>query len=132
MNAMPTTLHICLGDYPHTLPLKRGEIASPTVSDRKLPHEVRRLNARKVSDRAFWALFEQADGTLLGGFDTLHESGDPNGDTVEFRTLGLRDNTRLRIRDFLLDPDGSLWVTSDYALIRRLWCRTLAVASDRN
>jgi 4,5-dihydroxyphthalate decarboxylase len=29
MNRSPTTLRIVLGDYPHTLPLKRGEIASP-------------------------------------------------------------------------------------------------------
>lgn len=26
-----TTLRICIGDYPHTLPLKRGEITSPTL-----------------------------------------------------------------------------------------------------
>jgi len=26
-----TTLRICLGDYPHTLPLKRGEVTSPTL-----------------------------------------------------------------------------------------------------
>lgn len=26
-----TTLRICLGNYPHTLPLKRGEITSPTL-----------------------------------------------------------------------------------------------------
>ncbi len=26
-----TTLRICLGDYPHTLPLKRGEITSPSL-----------------------------------------------------------------------------------------------------
>ena len=29
MNETPLTLRIVLGDYPHTLPLKRGEIASP-------------------------------------------------------------------------------------------------------
>ena len=30
MNATPaTTLRIAIGDYPHTLPLKRGEITSP-------------------------------------------------------------------------------------------------------
>jgi 4,5-dihydroxyphthalate decarboxylase len=29
MNDAPTTLRIVLGDYPHTLPLKRGEITSP-------------------------------------------------------------------------------------------------------
>ena len=29
MSKAPTTLRIAIGDYPHTLPLKRGEIASP-------------------------------------------------------------------------------------------------------
>ena len=28
-NTRATSLRIALGDYPHTLPLKRGEIASP-------------------------------------------------------------------------------------------------------
>ena len=28
MSNQPTTLRIALGDYPHTLPLKRGEITS--------------------------------------------------------------------------------------------------------
>jgi len=28
---VPTTLRIALGDYPHTLPLKRGEITSPSL-----------------------------------------------------------------------------------------------------
>ncbi len=27
----PVTLRVALGDYPHTLPLKRGEIASPRL-----------------------------------------------------------------------------------------------------
>ena len=26
-----TTLRIAIGDYPHTLPLKRGQIASPSL-----------------------------------------------------------------------------------------------------
>ena len=30
--AAPTTLRIAIGDYPHTLPLKRGEIASPWLT----------------------------------------------------------------------------------------------------
>src|ERR1041385_5542422 len=29
MSNQPTTLRIALGDYPHTAPLKRGEISSP-------------------------------------------------------------------------------------------------------
>jgi 4,5-dihydroxyphthalate decarboxylase len=32
MNRSPTTLRIVLGDYPHTLPLKRGEITSPWLT----------------------------------------------------------------------------------------------------
>lgn len=32
MNNVPTTLRIALGDYPHTLPLKRGEITSPWLT----------------------------------------------------------------------------------------------------
>src|SRR6185437_6752578 len=31
MSNAPTTLRIALGDYPHTLPLKRGEITSPRL-----------------------------------------------------------------------------------------------------
>jgi 4,5-dihydroxyphthalate decarboxylase len=31
MTEAPTTLRIAIGDYPHTLPLKRGEIASPSL-----------------------------------------------------------------------------------------------------
>jgi 4,5-dihydroxyphthalate decarboxylase len=31
MTDAPTTLRIAIGDYPHTLPLKRGEITSPTL-----------------------------------------------------------------------------------------------------
>ena len=32
MNETPVTLRIALGDYPHTLPLKRGEVASPWLT----------------------------------------------------------------------------------------------------
>jgi 4,5-dihydroxyphthalate decarboxylase len=32
MTATPTTLRIAIGDYPHTLPLKRGEITSPWLT----------------------------------------------------------------------------------------------------
>lgn len=32
MSNVPTTLRIAIGDYPHTLPLKRGEIVSPWLT----------------------------------------------------------------------------------------------------
>jgi 4,5-dihydroxyphthalate decarboxylase len=32
MTNVPTTLRIAIGDYPHTLPLKRGEITSPSLT----------------------------------------------------------------------------------------------------
>ena len=32
MTSSPVTLRVAIGDYPHTLPLKRGEIGSPLLN----------------------------------------------------------------------------------------------------
>jgi PAS domain S-box-containing protein len=104
----------------------RQTTTAVTPSDQKLSEQVRRLDARKVANFGFWSLYEEPDGRLIGGGDNVLESGDPNGNTVEFKRVGLRDGIggRLRIRDIVEGPDGSIWVASDQGLLRRLPSRS--------
>ena len=100
----------------------RTEGTSTEPLGEKLTEHVRKLNAKKISPRAFWALFENPDGTLLGGGDNILESGDANGDAVEFNRVALREGVggRLRIRDIIGDDQGSAWVATDQGILRRL------------
>ena len=102
--------------------VERSASTSVSPSEEKLSDQARRLHATKVSNIVVSALYEEPDGQLVAGGDTVVESGDTTGDTVDFKKVGLRDgiNGRLRMRDFLKDPDGSLWASSDQGVLRRL------------
>lgn len=95
-----------------------GTSAEPT--DEKLSGQVRRLDAKRVSDVSLSSLAEEPDGTLIGGSEEVVECGDPNADTLEFTKVPLRGGQRLRVRDSRIDSQGSVWIASDYGLLRRL------------
>ena len=84
----------------------------------------RRLAARKVSKRGFWALHETPRGEMLaGGIDGLFQIEDPSADEVAFREIEhsrtARAENRLSVRFFADAADGSLWIATDAGLVRR-------------
>ena len=102
--------------------VERTDSTSTEPLGEKLAEHVRKLSAKKVSPRSFWALFENPDGTLLAGGDNIFESIDSNGEAVEFSRVALREGVggRLRTRDIIGDDHGSVWVATDQGLLRRL------------
>jgi signal transduction histidine kinase/ligand-binding sensor domain-containing protein len=86
--------------------------------------ERRRLPAKKLADRGFWAIHETLSGELLfGGSDGLFIVENPTADQYTFREIEFsrtaKAENRPSVRAFVDGPDGSLWIATDAGLIRR-------------
>ncbi len=84
----------------------------------------RRLPAKIVSNRSFWALHETPSGELLlGGSDGLFSVENPAADEFSFREIEFnrtaKAENRLSVRAFANGRDGSLWIATDAGLVRR-------------
>lgn len=105
--------------------VERREIVNVQPMTQTVQDRVRRLNAKKVLVQAFWALFEEDDGTLLGGSSTgLYVIENKNADKATSKGITYNKTARSEhktgVRNFAKGKDGSLWAASDAGLLRRL------------
>ena len=65
MASSPVTLRVAIGDYPHTLPLKRGEITSPLLNIEYIDVKPMHLAAKPMVREHAYDIGEVALATVL-------------------------------------------------------------------
>lgn len=102
----------------------------PTVSEQIVPINVsspkgvRRLNAEKVSNQAFWVLFEDSKGRLWGGLNNLFLIENKEAPEVTVREVPYYPEAtkqdRGAIRHLIETSGGEIWAAFDSGLLRIL------------